>query len=182
MLCKYQEPSKWFELVKLFLAFFLTAIIGNQVTERYKEKEAAQAQHVIIVEHATTVFYDIIDTCAKRHYYALRYFGSISQNMPPAEQEARWKSYDNMVIYWNENRLRNLALINRYYGDDSVRYFYYNIFPLINSIHLALNDYHNTKEKFDVKLMQKNLDQLDNVITDFSDSLQLKLKNNDKMR
>lgn len=37
---------------------------------------------------------------------------------PPTELQAAYKKYDDMVIYWNETRIRNQALLQTYFGSD----------------------------------------------------------------
>ena len=72
------------------------------MTQFYKERETQEQLERDSLKAATAVFYDIIDTCDKRHFYALRLWAAYQNYLPPEQIAAAWKRYDDVVISWNE--------------------------------------------------------------------------------
>ena len=174
---KFSRGEKSYDLLKLVVGFFLTGIIGTVVTQFYKERETQEQLERDSLKAATAVFYDIIDTCDKRHFYALRLWAAYQNYLPPEQIAAAWKRYDDVVISWNETRIRNQALLATYFGSEIEEELTVGIIKEFHEVHTGLmkikSDYQKlgcfSDETGDVKA---KIDKLDDTLTDFSDDMQ----------
>lgn len=169
---------------------FLVLTVCGQIflysfTQYTNNKKAQVTAHQENVKAATGVFYDISATFSKRHYHALHLWGGYADNMPEEDVKEREKAYRNMVTYWNENRLVNLALLRRYYGQEMHDKFLQVVVTKFHQVHQELIEIQKNRHKFKGYFSDYNretathLAELDDVISNYSDDMQAILDQED---
>ena len=159
----------------------ISGAVAAWITHHYHMQEENATINAEARKTATNTYYDIIDTIGKRHYYALR--ATIGFQWHDDEM-GRWQQYDNMVVYWNEHRYSMLALTKRYFGEGTEKQLL-GFIPEFNEIHkklLAAKNAYRDKKPMPEDFSQKGglldyLYNLDDEISQFSESLQAQLKN-----
>lgn len=172
--------SKLYEMLKLVLGFFLTGVVGTVITQFYKERETQEQIERESIKAASGIFLDIIDTCDKRHYYALRLWAAYQKYKPQPELDAAFKKYDDIIVYWNETRIRNQALLNTYFGAEIEDELTGTIIGEFHEVHSGLMDIRRIYEEEhrfsdDSEEVKSKIDKLDDTLTDFSAHMQKSL-------
>ena len=173
--------GKLFGIFKSIGVVVITGAVAAWITHHYHMQEENATINAEARKTATNTYYDIIDTIGKRHYYALR--ATIGFQWHDDEM-GRWQQYDNMVMYWNEHRYSMLALTKRYFGEATEKQLL-GFIPEFNEIHrklLAAKNAYRDKKPMPEDFSQKGglldyLYNLDDEISQFSESLQAQLKN-----
>ncbi len=107
--------------------FLGPAILGaiGTVGARYYQKKSFEKQDEtekrrIEVQRATEVFERLSAAMDKRLYAMRRVNWSLALDYIDEEEEtSRWQAYNEVLVDWNSNLSKNLAMNVRYFGDDS---------------------------------------------------------------
>lgn len=166
--------DKIYELLKITITCIFTGIIGTMITQKYKEKEQIEAREIKVQEYANVVFYDILDSASKRSFYALRVWSAIKDK---GDVKSAWERYDSMVVYWNEHRARNIALIKKHFGDSMITQVRSDIYPKFVKVHSNLIDMKDGKLDPNSINFRQDIDELDSSIEDVADKMQVILRN-----
>lgn len=143
----------------------LVSVFSTFITWFFKELEQKNTIERNNIKEAYAVFYDVVDTCNRRHYYALRFIKERD------EQEAvlKYKQYENMVIYYNETRMRNFALLEKYFGKECLDLF-------LTTLNKDFGELHNIIKDKDKKKTTELTNKIENQIYELSDTLKEDIK------
>lgn len=136
--------------------------IGTAGARYYQKKafdhEAESAKRAVEVQHATEVF-ERLSTAMDQRLYAMRRVNwALSLDYLKGEADARWQAYDEVLIAWNSNLSKNLAMNERYFGED-MRADLATIQQSFKDLHDHLVDYYHKNqapEDFEVDLDATN--------------------------
>ena len=125
------------ELVPVITGFFLTTVLGGLLgfwlqnrswAHQHKILVAEQEhQHKILVaeqkrEKAVQIFDEISRLMDKRLYRLRLIYWELADEGDQANRspstESRWEDYRQVLYEWNDNINRNLALLQRYFGQE----------------------------------------------------------------
>ncbi len=102
----------------------------------------------------------------KRYYHSIHYTDAIKNKKTISSREFTQykKLYYEALFNWNENLQRNLALLQRYFGNKISNHFEQEIQPSFRIVHTEL-----VKKNPDYNLIQLQLDKLSSLVynTDF---------------
>lgn len=167
-------------LLQIVVATLLTTVAGVVLTHYYQEREERGRLLQEARNNAIAVYYDMIDTCGKRHYYAFRAAKAFEvPAMDDAEVKKRWAAYDQMVLYWNDNRFRNVAMLKRYFGAEAANKNFMEVLRALGQIHGQLLDIkykYEHKQPYSCTKLLTQIEETDGMISDFADFLEGKLQ------
>lgn len=162
------------EIARMAIGFFFSTVLVSGITRFYTFLDEKREHRKTELQYSTSLLYDMVDTCAKRHYHAYRLTVAIENNLSQEEIESRWKQYDQMIVYWNETRLRNLAMLRRYYGTKMELFLEQTVLREMGEIHTDLFAWRTTGVlNPDTR---RKLHELEIDMTEFSDRMQMQLK------
>ncbi|MEI7695765.1 MAG: hypothetical protein WCI64_09005 [Chlorobium sp.] len=121
---KQPQQGKFFhDIVLLFIGFGLTSILGSAIgswfQQRGWEHQRAIEYNQIELNRATETFEDLSRVLDRRLYRTrLVLWDYKNADTPQTKRDGHNKIYSDILIEWNENVNRNLALTERYFGPD----------------------------------------------------------------
>ncbi len=105
-----------------FLGPAILGAIGTAGARYYQKRafdhEAESEKKSAEVQHATEVF-ERLSTAMDKRLYAMRRvnWGLSLDYMTREEVDNRWQAYNQILVDWNSNLNKNLAMNERYFGD-----------------------------------------------------------------
>lgn len=175
-----KKQTHWYDGIRAILVASLITISGttitavnNYYTNSYAQKRQAfsdsKAEALKIQKKMTNKMND-------RYVYALRVTAAYNWRL---EQDKRYSEYDEAVKRWNDELIINLSDIKRYFGKE-VQTNVYTIIKKFNNIHRQITKAHNLyvtqKCDPDVSFLLQEVYDMDDIISNFSDSLQEQLQ------
>ena len=115
--------GRYHDLAILLIGFVLTTVLGGYLTQSWQlrsariQREAEQMRTEQMA--ATRIFEDLSRLMDKRLYRMRRVHTGLGSGVSRERMKDRWSSYREVLFEWNENLNRNLALIQRYFGNDA---------------------------------------------------------------
>ncbi len=132
--------------------FLGPAILGaiGTVGARYYQKKAFEKQdetekRSVEVQHATEVFERLSTAMDQRLYAMRRVHWALSLDYLEDQADNRWQAYDDVLIAWNSNLSKNLAMNERYFGD-SLRADLARVQLGFRDVHRQLVDFYHKKQ------------------------------------
>jgi hypothetical protein len=135
------------------IAVLVAAVVGAWLQHRSDDMRL-RTEHVLIrerafedressrqeAEMATTmeVFEKISTLLDRRLWHTRRLIWASERGATAAQMRQHRIAYDEAVDEWNVNLNRNLALVERYFGQDARRELEFGIAPAFQKIHAAL--------------------------------------------
>ena len=114
--------GRFHELVLLLIGLIFTSVVGGYFGYRFQESSWKHRQEAELREservEATKIFEKMSSLMDTRLYRMRRIIWGYKGVQDNTEMEARWDSYRETLFDYNENLNRNLALLQRYFGDD----------------------------------------------------------------
>ena len=111
------------DFIILITGFVLTTLVGGYLTQSWQERAAdiqREAEHLRVEQRAATdVFEELSRLMDKRLYRMRRIHLGMGNKLSEERMAVRWNAYREVLFEWNENLNRNLALVQRYFGDDA---------------------------------------------------------------
>ncbi len=140
----------------------------NKLILSRASSERLLAQHELEVSRAFSTFEDVSRLLDKRLWRARSLVWAARDKADPAEIARRRSAYREAVSEWNENLNRNLALVERYFGQKQRGYLEGRISDGLRTVNTELrdnsvsskqvvdrvNDLNNNIYFFDVQLLQ----------------------------
>ncbi len=115
--------GRYHDIVILIIGFVLTTIVGGYLTQSWQNRAATiqrEAEHLRVEQNAATeVFEEISRMMDKRLYRMRRLHTGLGSQLGEEKMNFRWVVYREILFEWNENLNRNLALVQRYFGDEA---------------------------------------------------------------
>ncbi len=163
--------GKYHDLALLLLGFIFTTVVGGYLSYKWQtraaviESEAEQKRYEI--KSATIIFENISELMDKRLYRMRRISMGIASKKDYKEMKQRWDKYRAVLFEWNESLNKNLAMIQKYFGNDARNFLENKIQSGFKYYGQMLENYkHNT-----YKQRLKVADNLNEKIYDFDVSL-----------
>lgn len=107
----------------LLFGFVFTTLVGGYLSyawqKRAAEYERAAEHRRLEQQAATRVFEEISRLMDRRLYRMRRLHTGLADNHDATRLRARWDAYREVLFEWNENLNRNLALTQRYFGNEA---------------------------------------------------------------
>jgi len=112
--------GKYHDLVLLVLGIVLTALFGGILVSSWQNRAAAltrKAEHRRLEQEAATKVFEELSRLMDSRLYKMRQV-HIGLRYRKRSMQQRWDAYREVLNEWNENLNRNLALTQRYFGDE----------------------------------------------------------------
>lgn len=161
--------GRYHELVLVLVAFFLTTICGgllgfyfqNRGWERQHRDNVLQSEK----ESAEKVFSEISQLIDTRMYKMRRVFWGYKFELGKNEIKDRWVEYENTLDAWNGTLNKNLALLQRYFGNNARAIFESQIHGEFRHWGSELEKFRNfsTIRKDELSKIDQGLDELNNI-------------------
>ena len=115
--------GRYQELVLLLLGFLLTTLLGGYLAQSWQNRAHAFEREVAHrrseQQAATQLFEELSRLMDKRLYRMRRLHTGMADPSARGDMKNRWGAYRDTLFEWNENLNRNLALTQRYFGDEA---------------------------------------------------------------
>lgn len=125
---KKKPFGKFHDVWMVILGFFLTGVLGS-VLGSYFQRESWDNQNQETIkkfekETASKIFEELSSILDRRRYSMIRLYSSVNDTESSKVVEDWWNKYDNIVIEYNQTLNKQVALISRYFGDNTLMYYY----------------------------------------------------------
>lgn len=107
------------QIVLLVVGFLLTTVVGGFLSYLYQRRSWHAQRLDEQRDAAMNVFQDISRTLDKRLYCMRRVDWALARGEAGETLEKAWDPYRQIVVDWNENINRNLALVQAYFGQEA---------------------------------------------------------------
>lgn len=112
--------GRYHDVVLLLVGFVLTTLVGGYLAHRWQTTAAAferQADDRRLEREAATKVFEDLSRIMDKRLYRMRRVHDAPQGS--TRDSNRWQAYRETLFEWNENLNRNLALTQRYFGDEA---------------------------------------------------------------
>lgn len=122
-----EEPKafgRYHDVMIMLIGFTLTTVVGGLLSYSWQEQAAGHAREAEqrrFEQNAATDVFEELSRLMDRRLYRMRrlHTGMADPHRDPATMRPRWDAYREVLFEWNENLNRNLALTQRYFGEDA---------------------------------------------------------------
>lgn len=164
MTSEHKLFGRYNELVLLVLGFALTGVLGTIVSQNIQDRSwrfQREAEHRDRETDAATKVFDEVSRLMDRRLYRTRQvLWALQRNLPDADTDQKWSDYRTVLYEWNDNLNRNLALVERYFGDEMRGQLEGDIHYSLRSIGDKLETYRRERVK-DPALLESAADLAD---------------------
>lgn len=130
----------------LIIGFVLTAGVGNWITSEFQKRQFDYEHRTQMQESetiaATKTFEDVSKLMDERIYRMEKLNWELKDNKDLKKIDTQMEAYRESLYNWNDNRNRNVALINRYFGEKESKYFDADIHSAIKDTGKLLENYY----------------------------------------
>lgn len=114
--------GRYHDLIILLLGFVMTSLLGGYLAQSWQNRSAKiqRDSALLTIEQnaATEVFEELSRMMDKRLYRMRRVHNGLGSGFSQEKMSERWSTYREVLFEWNENLNRNLALVQRYFGNE----------------------------------------------------------------
>lgn len=164
--------GRFHDVILLVIGFLLTTLVGGYLTQGWQRRADAFQREAELrrseQQAATRVFEELSRLMDKRLYRMRRLHNGLEGRVAAERMAERWDAYREVLFEWNENLNRNLALAQRYFGDQARNTFEFQINEGFRSLGALLEGGpypEDGRTRYEVR--QQMADDLNNVIYDF---------------
>lgn len=130
----------------LIIGFILTAGVGNWITSEFQKRQF-DYEHRTQIREAETVaatknFEEVSKLMDERIYRMEKLNWELEDNTDVKKIDIQMDAYRESLYNWNDNRNRNMALLDRYFGEKEAKYFDEDIHSAIKDAGRLLENYY----------------------------------------
>lgn len=139
--------GKYNELVLLLLGFVLTGVVGSYISQQLQlrawnfQNLADIRERELIIANKT--FEEVSILMDKRLYLSRQLIWSLEGNSKSVD--SKLKDYVSVLYDWNFSLNRNLAVIEKYFGQEYRKKFYDSIHDKLRELNSQLSAYRSGK-------------------------------------
>jgi len=164
--------GRFHDVILLLLGFVLTTLVGGYLTQSWQARAdefQREAEHRRSEQQAASRVFEEVSRLMDRRLYRMRRLHNGLEGRARADEMAqRWDSYREVLFEWNENLNRNLALMQRYFGDGARDTFEFRINEGFRELGTLLEGGPYPEDgRSQYQVRQEKADSLNNVIYDF---------------
>ena len=121
------------QLITIFFGFILTTVGGGLLGFFFQNRTWKHQHSIQLLDSERTTARTIYETISvlmdKRLYRMRRLYWYLEEYTPEDDGlDKRLQEYQNVLYEWNDNLIRNLALIQAYFGDEIRNYLEQTIY------------------------------------------------------
>jgi hypothetical protein len=173
-------------------------VIGTWVSQVYKEREIHNELHQKEIETSNKLFYDLVESFSKRHFYALLADRAVERWNDKGDRNWRYgegrdqmndayRLYEQSVTDWNLGRFKMEAILQTHFGGMARSALDKHIIPILGQTEDDLDDlreFANYHDFYAIYLHDSALKRIEgeeeNAIQGFFDYLSQSLKEHEK--